>query len=561
MANDTVLEAISLLTRVSSDIGSTLKKLSTRIDNLESSSTSSRGKEKLVKEATPVIVQDYGRKAEQDLARILGDKNDKSKKQLDEEKNKNNNLLKLLGLAGAAALALKFLFDGEGFTGLIQGFQKSFKIVTEFAEKAKGIIDDIGKKLGTFADDLGTKVSGVVDNVMTKVGTWVDDAKAGLKGVADNIGVKVSSWYDEAAAGLKNSFDTISQRLSAFGDDLVRGLTSITSKAKNLVGITDDAAKGVSGITPAASPPKPKAGFLSKAGGFLKDTAQKTTQFVGQKATQAGSLVKAGATAVSDTASNVGKFAKDKILKKFLDFMKFLKIKQVLGAIAKSPLLAPVIESVFAYKDVNKLLSDFQEGKISKEELDTAVGNRTFKALGGLLGGAAGATLLASMMGGLSFGLAAPLGAIIGGILGDVGGRFVADKLAGAMGDKVSDVGDFVLNTPLFNSKMGMEGSVENIEDGIITKDGKVIKPSTDDTIYAMKDGGPLADALNKTPTLLGNLINIESSNMELMYKNNLLLTQILEKINSGNPIITSNNTSIVNTQKSSSFRDMQFAV
>jgi len=48
---------------------------------------------------------------------------------------------------------------------------------------------------------------------------------------------------------------------------------------------------------------------------------------------------------------------------------------------------------------------------------------------------------------------------------------------------------------------------------------------------------------------------------MELMNKNNLLLTQILEKINSGNPIITSNNTSIVNTQKSSSFRDMQFAV
>ena len=179
-------------------------------------------------------------------------------------------MLKLLGLAGAAALALKFLFDGEGFTGLIQGFQKSFKIVTEFAEKAKGVIDDIGKKLGTFADDLGAKVSGVVDNVMTKVGTWVDDAKAGLKGVADNIGVKVSSWYDEAAAGLKNSFDTISQRLSAFGDDLVRGLTSITSKAKNLVGITDDAAKVVSGITPAASPPKPKAGFLSKVGGAIK---------------------------------------------------------------------------------------------------------------------------------------------------------------------------------------------------------------------------------------------------------------------------------------------------
>jgi hypothetical protein len=545
MANDTVLEAISLLTRVSSDIGSTLKKLSTRIDNLESSSTSSRGKEKLVKEATPVIVQDYGRKAEQDLARILGDKNDKSKEQLDKEKNKNNDLLKLLGLAGAAALALKFLFDGEGFTGLIQGFQKSFKIVTEFAEKAKGIIDDIGKKLGTFADDVGKRVGSLVDNITAKTSQWATKAKDGIKNAMDDIG----------------------KRLGSFGDELAEGTARVISSAKNVASkvvaasttAADDVARGVSRVT--TSDVKPQPGFFSKAGGVLKDTAQKTTQFVGQKATQAGSLVKAGATAVSDTASNVGKFAKDKILKKFLDFMKLLKIKQVLGAIAKSPLLSPVIESVFAYKDINKSLSDFQKGKISKEELDTAVGNRTFKALGGLLGGAGGATLLATMMGGLSFGLAAPLGAVIGGILGDVGGRFVADKLAGAMGDKVSNVGDFVLNTPLFKSKLGMEESVENIEDGIITKEGKVIKPSTDDTIYAMKDGGPLADALNKTPTLLGNLINIESSNMELMNKNNLLLTQILEKINSGNSIITSNNTSIVNTQKSSSFRDMQFAV
>ena len=51
------------------------------------------------------------------------------------------------------------------------------------------------------------------------------------------------------------------------------------------------------------------------------------------------------------------------------------------------------------------------------------------------------------------------------------------------------------------------------------------------------------------------------SDQMMELKKNNVLLAQILEKINSGNSIITSNNTSIVNTQKSSSFRDMQFAV
>ena len=133
-------------------------------------------------------------------------------------------------------------------------------------------------------------------------------------------------------------------------------------------------------------------------------------------------------------------------------------------------------------------------------------------------------------MGGLSFGLAAPLGAVIGGILGDVGGRFVADKLAGAMGDKVSNVGDFVLNTPLFNSKMGMSGPVENIEDGIITKAGKVIKPDREDTIYAMKDGGPLGEALNKTPKMLSSLIDVEIDSLKLMQEQNSLLKEILQK-------------------------------
>lgn len=511
MADVTVLEAISLLTKVSADTSSMLKKLSDRVDII--SSSTGRGKEELVKQADPVIVTDFGPKAEKDLAKLGGDA-EKEKQRTEKEKNKNNNLLKLLGLAGAAALALKFLFDGDGFTGLVQGFQNALGRVTKFASKAKGLIDDIGKRLGTFADDVSKRVGSLVDNITAKTSQWATKAKDGIKNAMDDIG----------------------KRLGSFGDELAKGTARVISSAKNVASkvvtasttAADDVARGVSRVT--TSGVKPQPGFFSKAGGFLKDTAQKTTQFVGQKATQAGSLVKAGATAVGDTASKVGKFTKDKILKKFLDFMKLLKIKQVLGAIAKSPLLAPVIESVFTYKDINESLSDFQEGKISKEELDTVVGNRTFKALGGLLGGAGGATLLASMMGGLSFGLAAPLGAIVGGILGDVGGRFVADKLAGAMGDKVSNVGDFVLNTPLFNSKMGMSGPVENIEDGIITKAGKVIKPDREDTIYAMKDGGPLGEALNKTPKMLSSLIDVEIDSLKLMQEQNSLLKEILQK-------------------------------
>jgi hypothetical protein len=223
----------------------------------------------------------------------------------------------------------------------------------------------------------------------------------------------------------------------------------------------------------------------------------------------------------------------------------------------KSPLLAPIVEAFFTYKDVQDMIGNFSSGEIDEKELNQKVGTRLIEAITGLIGGAGGAIL------GGSLGSVIPvagniIGAIAGGVLGDVGGRAIGKLIANAIGPKTSEFGEYALSSPIF--KVPEQTPVE-IEDGIITKEGKVIKPSTDDTIYAMKDGGPLADALNKTPTLLGNLINIESSNMELMYKNNLLLTQILEKINSGNPIITSNNTSIVNTQKSSSFRDMQFAV
>lgn len=551
---DTVADALSLLTRVSADTASMLKKLSKRVDNLESNSPHKKKKEKLVKEATPVIVQDYGRKAEKDLNRILGERDKETQKALEKEKNKNSNLLGLLGLAGAAALALKFLFDGEGFTGLVQGFQKAFKTVTKFASKVKGVVGDIGEKIGTFTDDIGARAKGLVDDVMTKVGTWADDAKAGLKNMADNVGAKVGGWYDEAAAGLKNTFDTVGQKLSSFGDDLAKGFGSIVGKAKSLVGITDDAAAAAGDVAKGAADAKgaapKKQSWLSKAISKAKAVGGKVAS--GAKAV--GGKVVSGAKAVGgavvDTTKTVGKFAKDKVLKKLLDYIKSIKVGKILGAIAKSPLLAPIIESIFAYKDVNNSISDFNEGKINKKELDAVVGKRTFTALGGLLGGAGGAALLAAIVGGLSFGLGAPLGAIVGGILGDVGGRFIADKLADAMGDKKSKVGEFVLNTPLFSNKLGGAGVTE-IQDGIITKNGQVIKPDKNDTLYAMKEGGPLMDVMNKTPQMLDSLINVEVNSSELLKQNNLLLTQILEKINSGN-IISNNSTTVVSSNSNS---------
>ena len=84
MAEVTVVEAISLLTKVSADTSSMLKKLSSRIDNLETGKPS-RGKEELVKQAEPVIVTDFGPKAEKDLNKLAGD-SEKERQRTEKEK-------------------------------------------------------------------------------------------------------------------------------------------------------------------------------------------------------------------------------------------------------------------------------------------------------------------------------------------------------------------------------------------------------------------------------------------------------------------------------------------
>ena len=101
MADVSIIEAISLITKVSADNSKILKSLTS-----SSGSKVKGGKEELVKKADPVIVTDFGKAAEKDLAKLGGDA-EKERQKTETEKNKNNNLLKLLGLAGAAKQLFK----------------------------------------------------------------------------------------------------------------------------------------------------------------------------------------------------------------------------------------------------------------------------------------------------------------------------------------------------------------------------------------------------------------------------------------------------------------------
>ncbi|MAK56422.1 MAG: hypothetical protein CML17_11365, partial [Pusillimonas sp.] len=387
MADVTVLETLSLLTKVSADTSDLIKQLSSRIDNIQGIDTSGKEKEELVKKAEPVIVTDFGKAAEKDLAKIGGDA-EKERQKTETEKDKNNNLLKLLGLAGASALALKFLFDGEGYTGLVQGFQKAFQNTTNFANKSKGLIDDIGKRLGTFADDIGSRIGVIVDKIMTKTNTWAKSAKVGIKNAMDDIG----------------------KRLGTFGDDIARGLTAVVNNAKNIAsrvaqtstGLGDDIARG--GVRAAATQPgifsRVVSGAKSIGGATLegaKNLGSKTIQgakYVGGKVIDTGKVV---GGAVVEQGRRAVNFTKEQVLKPVGNLISKVKPLKILKSIAKSPFLAPAFEAFFTGKDIKNLKDRYATGEIDMETLNFLVGKRLIKSVTGLIGGLSGATLAAPL--------------------------------------------------------------------------------------------------------------------------------------------------------------------
>ena len=550
MADTTIAEAISILTKVSADTATRLKALESGKGTV--AQKASNVPRKVVKKAEPVIITDFGPKAEKDLTRIGGDA-DAERAKTEKEKNNNNNLLKLLGLAGAAALALKFLFDGEGFTGLIQGFQSAVKTVTKFASKAKGLVDDIGKKIGTFADDIGKKI-----------GTFADDSVKALK----KIGEKATTFVDDIAGiDIKQSLDNISNKVGSFVDDTVKGLKNVVGKINPFSSQVDDLGKAAAaatkgGAAAGGSIPK-KSGFFSK----IASGAKKAGGKIASGAKKAGGKIASGAKKAGGKAL---KFAKDKILKPVGTAIGKVKPLRLLKGLAKSPLLAPVLESFFAGKDINNMIDQYTAGELDQNQLNEAVGKRLIEAVTGVIGGAGGAIL------GGTLGSAIPvagniIGAIAGGVLGDVGGRAIGGLISKALGSKTGEIGEWTLSSPLFKVPENISSNFQRstpieIEDGIITKNGEVIKPNKDDTLYAMKDGGPLVDILTKgssqqtsqlkiLTSMSGELLNTQ---IELLKENISLLREIADKTGVGANIITNTNNSVTNMNSQRSLRDLQ---
>ncbi len=533
MADTDIAKAISILSKVSADTAARVQALEKAGGGAAAAAT--KGPRKVKEKAKEVIVSDFGRKAEKDLSK-LGGGDEETIRDNERQKNQNGNLLKLLGLAGAAALALKFLFDGEGFTGLVQGFQNAFKIVGKQVARVKNSFKKITKRLGNFGKNiknLASKARNLASKAASRVGKMATRVGSSLK----NIGTKTAKFFKNIkGVNIRQSLDDVGKKLGTFMDDIGKGMSKAVSKLKG-----GPAAAASGSKTP------PKKGFFSKIGSGLKAVGGKVAS--GAKAV--GGKVASGAKAV-------GKFAKDKILAPLGKAIKKMKPLKLIKGLAKTPLLAPLLESFFMAGDINKLIAQSMMGELDEKQLNEQVGTRFIKGITGLIGGAGGAIL------GGALGSVVPvagniIGSIVGGVLGDVAGRAIGGLIAPVLGDKTSALGEWALSSPLFKRdgefKMDMATAqkkaggdqVTEITDGIITKDGELIKPHADDTLYAMKKGGPLVNMImkgtNQQVKALHNLTkvneNLLKGQLELAQETNALLAQVVEK--SGSSVVMNN--------------------
>ena len=574
-----------------------------------------------VEKPKTVIISDFTKEALNDLAGILGSKQVKAASGDGDKPEKSKSGMKVLGWLAAAAATYAVIknFKVENIPGLISGLQKARKSVTKLTTKMKTGVNKIKNGIKN-VKSFFTKSTNALKKLIPKslkasITKSVDAAKAAVK----NLGSKIGSVADDAINGLKSQIDNVATKMGTFAKNLGTGLKSITSKVGSMAGLADDGAKSLAAATTAAAPkasaPKasaPKAAPPKKVGLFSK--AKSAVSNVASKAK--GQVVK-GVTAVKKGGVDVAKKAFKTGVKAFGGAAKVGKM------VLKSPFLAPIVEGIFTYKDITKAIAEYKQGEIDKKELDKKIGTRAIKGIGGILGAAAGGTAGAAALGTLSFGLAAPLGAIIGGIGGDMAGRFLGGVIADVIGDKTDTFGKGIVDSKFFKNKMIAEPSDQGsstpsegkesldsalaygdsaegllnpqeasrrvsaaedpynskkpveIEDGIITKAGKLIKPHKEDFLYAMKDGGPLANAMsgdNKAAEKNNEILeqfksltkNLSIKQIELMEMNNKLLKSIQGSLNEpsgsqGGTMVTSNNSNTTNVNfKSPGLRDIQ---
>jgi len=129
--------------------------------------------------------------------------------------------------------------------------------------------------------------------------------------------------------------------------------------------------------------------------------------------------------------------------------------------------------------------------------------------------------------------------------------NFLATIYAGTTGNNPQKFIDQLEDEATANYKTKHSNTTKT-NDAIITSDGKIIQPHSNDTLYAMKDGGPMSGFFNKNlkaneegnyilkkyAQLSNDMMNMQ---IKLLNDNNKILLNIADKLKSQGNIVSQN--------------------
>ena len=174
----------------------------------------------------------------------------------------------------------------------------------------------------------------------------------------------------------------------------------------------------------------------------------------------------------------------------------------------KIPVLASLIEGIFAYGDIKSAMAD---PEMSQEQKHEAIGTRVLKAVAGVGGGTAATALFTGLTGG-----AGALASSVTFMAGDLMGKYLVDGLVAA-GMPTAPLGEMIYNWMGPGSGIkGMAkgkgaapaamGAPQPVNDFIVGP--QAFRPSSSDETVGLKEGGILARKLDKIADLLTTLID-----------------------------------------------------
>lgn len=265
---------------------------------------------------------------------------------------------------------------------------------------------------------------------------------------ATAIGARIASKFKGIKAAIKKPFTNISKfaksAFSSFKTKATSFLSNVKSSVKPAVAKTLETAKTVATtaaqkVKTAAAPvvqkvktaAAPVAQRAQAAAKPVIENVKAAAAPVVQKAKQSrvGSAfkkLKAGVKAASANVKSIASAGKGAIIKNVQKVLKASTSKILAkGFLKRIPLIAGLVETVFARGDIKKILAD---PTISKAEKEKAVGTRVLKGIGGVAGAGIGYAIGAALTAGTG-GLGAPLGIMAATLGGDFLGRFIGGQL------------------------------------------------------------------------------------------------------------------------------------